>query len=133
MTIAIDTSALAAVVFGEVDAPQFAAAMLANAGDCVLSAATLVEAGIVVDAKQGQGATQDLRLLIRQIGAEIVPVDEQTAWVAIAAWQRFGKGRHQAGLNLGDCFAYALAKVSGAPLLYKGEDFTQTDVGRAAP
>lgn len=131
MAITLDTSALRAVVFGEADAAQFASAMLANVGDCALSAATLLEAAIVVEAKQGQGAAQDLRLLLEEIGAEVVPVDEDTASVAIAAWQRFGKGRHPAGLNFGDCFSYALAKVSGAPLLYKGEDFTQTDIARA--
>jgi ribonuclease VapC len=131
MTITLDTSALGAVVFGESDATQFSAAMLANVGDCVLSAATLVEAAIVVEAKQGQGAAQDLRLLLKQIGAEVVPVDAVAASVAIAAWNRFGKGRHPAGLNFGDCFSYALAKISGAPLLYKGDEFTQTDIARA--
>jgi ribonuclease VapC len=128
MTIALDTSVLAAVVFGESDAAQFAASMVANAGDCLVSAATLVEAGIVVEAKQGQSAAQDLRLLIEHIGAEVVSVDTQTASVAVAAWQRFGKGRHPAALNFGDCFSYALAKISGAPLLFKGDDFAQTDV-----
>ena len=131
MTIAIDTSALTAVVFGESDAGRFIAAMLGNAGDCLVSAATLVEAGIVVEAKQGQSAAQDLRLLIDQIGAEVVPVDAAAASVATAAWQRFGKGRHPAALNFGDCFSYALAKISGASLLYKGDDFTQTDIARA--
>jgi len=131
MTIVIDTSALAAVVFGESDAERFTAAMLASTGDCSISAATLVEAGIVVEARQGEAAAQDLRLLIEQIGAEVVPLDAAQATLAIAAWQRFGKGRHRAALNLGDCFSYALAKVSGAPLLYKGDDFTQTDVGQA--
>lgn len=128
MTIALDTSALAAVVFGESDAARFAAAMLANAGDCLVSAATMVEAGIVVEAIQGQGAAQDLRLLIDQIGAEVVPIDAEIASVAVGAWQRFGKGRHPGALNYGDCFSYALAKVSGAPLLFKGDHFAQTDV-----
>src|SRR5579875_1402956 len=114
MTIALDTSALAAVVFGEPDAARFAAVMLANAGDCVLGAATLVEAAIVVEAKQGPSAAQDLRLLLDQIGAEVVPVDSAAASVAVGAWQRFGKGRHAAALNLGDCFAYAVAKIAGA-------------------
>jgi len=128
--ITIDTSALTAVVFGEPDASHYATAMLAHTGDCVISAATLVEAGIVVEAKQGPSATQDLRLLIERIGAEIAPVDADTAAVAVDAWQRFGKGRHPAGLNFGDCFSYALAKYSGTPLLYKGADFAQTDIAR---
>lgn len=131
MTITIDTSALAAVIFGEPDAAHFAAVMLANAGDCLISAATLVETNVVVEAKQGQGAGQDLRLLIEQIGAEIAPVNAEAAAVAIAAWRRFGKGRHPAALNYGDCFSYALASTFGAPLLYKGDDFTQTDIARA--
>ncbi len=132
MTITLDTSALAAVVFGESDAAQFTAAMLANAGDCLISAATWVEASIVVEVKQGPAAAQDLRLLVDQIGAEVVPVDAETASVAVAAWQRFGKGRHPAGLNFGDCFSYALAKVAGAALLFKGNDFAQTDISHVA-
>ncbi|AYG04811.1 type II toxin-antitoxin system VapC family toxin [Gryllotalpicola protaetiae] len=131
MAIAIDTSALIAVIFGEPDASSIARTMLANAGDCSLSAATLVEASIVVEAKQGPAATQDLQLLIERIGAEIMPVDAQTAATAISAWRRFGKGRHRAGLNFGDCFAYALSKNSGLPLLFKGDDFTQTDIAQA--
>jgi ribonuclease VapC len=131
MTITIDTSALAAVVLGEPDAERFTAAMVASSGDCVLSAVTLVEAGIVAGAKQGTSAVQDLRLLLDQIGAEVVPVDAETASVATGAWQRFGKGRHRAELNFGDCFSYALAKISGAPLLYKGNDFAQTDIAQA--
>jgi ribonuclease VapC len=131
MAIVIDTSALAAVVLGEPDAERYTAGMVAAAGDCSLSAATLVECGIVVEARQGDAAAQDLRLVIEQIGAEVVPLDAAQATVAVAAWRRFGKGRHPAGLNLGDCFAYALAKVSGSPLLYKGDDFTQTDIAQA--
>ena len=131
MAITVDTSALAAVVLGEPDAERFTATMVAHAGDCLISAVTLVEAGIVVEARQGEAAAQDLRLLVDLIRAAVVPVDEAAASVALAAWQRFGKGRHQAGLNFGDCFSYALAKVSGAPLLFKGDDFVQTDIARA--
>jgi ribonuclease VapC len=132
MTIALDTSALAAVVFGESDADQIARVMLANVGDCLLSSVTLVEASIVTEARQGPAAAQDLRILLEQLGAEVVPVDADVASVAVSAWRRFGKGRHPAALNLGDCFSYALATTSGAALLYKGDDFTQTDVTRAA-
>ena len=131
MSIAIDTSALVAVVFGEQDAALYAGSMLTNVGDCMISAATLLEASIVAEAKQGPAATQDLRSLVEQIGAEIVPVDAATSSVAFAAWQRFGKGRHPAALNFGDCLAYALAKAVGAPLLYKGDDFAQTDIPSA--
>jgi ribonuclease VapC len=131
MSIAIDTSALVAVIFGEQDSSLYAGAMLSSAGDCMISAATLLEASIVVEAKQGPSATQDLRMLVEQIGAEIVPMDQASRSVAFAAWRRFGNGRHAAALNLGDCFSYALAKTSGAPLLYKGDDFAHTDIPSA--
>lgn len=132
MTIALDTSALAAVVFGEPDAERCAAVMVASSGDCLVSAATLVEAGLVIEAKQGPTATQDLHLLLDQIGAHVVPLDAEAAAVAVGAWRRFGRGRHPAGLNLGDCFSYAVAKIAGAPLLFKGDDFTKTDISQAA-
>jgi ribonuclease VapC len=131
MSIVIDTSALTAVVFGEQDATLYAGAMPSSAGDCLISAAALLEASVVAEAKQGPAATQDLGMLVQQIGAEIVPVDHATSSVAFAAWQRFGKGRHPAALNFGDCLSYALAKTSGAPLLFKGDDFTQADVTSA--
>jgi ribonuclease VapC len=126
--VVLDTSAVVAVVFGESDAETLAKIMLANAGDLCLSAVTAVELGIVVEARQGPAATTDLRLLLDRLGAEIAPVDSQQAELAVAAWRRFGKGRHPAGLNLGDCFSYALAIVLSAPLLFKGRDFAQTDV-----
>jgi ribonuclease VapC len=131
MPITIDTSALTAIVFGETDAERFSSALLKHVGDCALSAATMVEATIVAEARQGPAATQDLRLLIDQIGAEIVPVDAEIAAAAVAAWRRFGKGRHAAALNFGDCFSYAVAKVTATALLYKGDDFTQTDIASA--
>ena len=131
MTVVVDTSSLVAVVLGEADAERHLAVLVAHAGDVFLSAAAAVEAGIVVEAKQGIEATDDLQRLIALIGVSTVPLDADQAVVAVAAWRRFGKGRHPAGLNLGDCFSYALAKVSGAALLYKGEDFSQTDVASA--
>lgn len=131
MSAVLDTSALAAVVFGEPDAELLLAAMTSAAGDLLLSAATAVEVGIVVAAKQGPTASHDLRLLIDGLGVTVVPLDATQAEFAVAAWRRFGKGRHPAGLNLGDCFAYALAKSQGAELLFKGRDFSQTDVASA--
>lgn len=95
------------------------------------SSLAAVELGIVVEARQGAEATADLERLIAVLGVDIVPLDAQQAVVAVAAWRRFGKGRHPAGLNLGDCFAYALAKVTGSALLFKGEDFRQTDIASA--
>lgn len=131
MTIVVDTSAVVAVVLGEPDAEALLAAMLANAGDLQLSAVSLVEAGMVVEARQGPLASDDLRILRERLGIETASVDERQAQVAVGAWRRFGKGRHPAGLTLGDCFSYALAKVLTAPLLYKGNDFGQTDVASA--
>jgi ribonuclease VapC len=128
VTTALDTSAVAAVVLGEPDAEALLSFMLADVGSLLLSAATRVEVGIVVEARQGHEATNDLRILLDRLGVEIVPVDVVHVEAALSAWNRFGKGRHPAGLNLGDCLTYALAKVSGASLLYKGQDFRQTDV-----
>ena len=126
--VVVDTSAVTAVVFGEPDAEMFLSVMLANAGDLQMSAGTAVEVGILVEARQGAEATKDLAILVDRLGMATVPVDRVQADVAVAAWRRFGKGRHPAGLNLGDCFSYALAKLTAAPLLFKGRDFAQTDI-----
>lgn len=131
MTLVLDTSAVAGVVFGEPDAEALLGIMGRHAGDLQIGAATLAEAGIVVEARQGPEATRDLHLLLDRLGVVAVALDAQQAAAAVAAWRRFGKGRHAAGLNLGDCFSYALAAVQGAALLFKGDDFPQTDV-RAA-
>jgi ribonuclease VapC len=124
--IAVDTSALVAVVLGEHDAERHLEALLAHPAH--LSAVSLVEAHVVVEARQGPDAARDLHLLVDATIDTVVPVDADQAWAAVAGWRRFGKGRHPAGLNFGDCFAYALAHLTGSPLLYKGEDFDQTDV-----
>ena len=124
----VDRSAVTAVIFGEPDAEMFLSVMLANAGDLQMSAGTAVEVGIVVEARQGAEATKDLAILVDRLGIATVPVDQVQVDAAVAAWRRFGKGRHPAGLNLGDCFSYALAKLTAAPLLFKGRDFGQTDI-----
>lgn len=129
MTIAVDTSALAAVVFGEADAELYLAALTEHAGALRISAATLTETNIVIEARQGPAAAHDLQLLLRELGADIVPFSADHCAAATRAWQRFGKGRHPAGLNLGDCYTYALAKTDGIDLLFKGDDFSQTDIG----
>ncbi len=128
MTIVLDTSVLAAVVFGEPDAEALLSVMTTHAGDLQIGAATLVEASIVVEAKQGSEAAADLRTLLTTLDVSVVAVDPGQAQIAVRAWRRFGKGRHPAGLDLGDCFSYALAKTAGAPLLFKGNDFRKTDV-----
>jgi ribonuclease VapC len=97
----------------------------------LISAAVLVEAGIVVEARRGESAGRELDLLLHRAQARCVAVDERQATIARAAWRRFGKGRHQASLDYGDCFSYALSRVTGEPLLFKGTDFARTDVARA--
>lgn len=123
MTVALDTSAIVAVVLGEPDAEAMAASMRRSAGDLVVSAATVVETGIVVEARQGPQATADLHALLDGLKVRVAPVDEAQAALAVAAWRRFGRGRHPAALTLGDCFSYALARSEDAPLLFKGHDF----------
>jgi ribonuclease VapC len=127
--IAADTSALLAVVLGEPDAERFLAALRADA--VAISAVSLTEALIVAEARQGPDAVRDLELLVAGTVDRVVPVDEAHARVAAGAWRRFGKGRHPANLNFGDCLAYATASLASLPLLFNGDDFTQTDLNAA--
>ncbi|MDO9502194.1 type II toxin-antitoxin system VapC family toxin [Falsiroseomonas sp.] len=126
----LDTSALMAVLFKERDFEAFGHAMT-QADHVAISAATLVEATIVVTGRDGDQGAADLRGLLAELRAEVVPVTERAAQAAIDGWHRFGKGRHKAALNFGDCFAYALARERNAPLLFKGTDFSETDVKAA--
>lgn len=128
MTIVLDTSAVAAIVFGEDDAQQYAAVIRSVSFDIALSAATMVEASMVVEGRQGLDAVRSLHELLDVGGVTVEPFTVAQADAAVAAWRRFGKGRHPAALNLGDCYSYALAKVLDAALLFKGDDFLQTDV-----
>jgi len=123
----LDTSAILAILLGETDAAEFASA-IEHAPTRMMSAATLLEASIVIDARKGEEGARDLDLFIYRAAVEIVPVDIEQAEVARLAWRKFGKGRHAAALNYGDCFAYALARVSNSPLLHKGDDFSRTDI-----
>ncbi len=126
--IAVDTSALVAVVLGESDAERHLERL--RDGPAQLSSVSLVEATVVVEARQGADAVRDLEFLV-EATMDVVAVDVEHARAAIAAWRRFGKGRHPAGLNFGDCFSYAVAHLAGLPLLYKGDDFAQTDIAAA--
>ena len=83
---------------------------------------------MVIETRKGEAAGRELDLFIYRAGIEIVAIDHEQAEVARIAWRKYGKGRHPAGLNYGDCFSYALAKVSGSPLLFKGDDFNHTDI-----
>ncbi|MEZ5219137.1 MAG: type II toxin-antitoxin system VapC family toxin [Ilumatobacteraceae bacterium] len=123
--IVVDTSAVVAVLLGEDDG-RVEASLVSES--CVMSAATRVELGIVIEARVGAAGTQLLDELLDRIGIEIVPVDEALARLALTAWRRFGKGRHPAGLNYGDTFAYALARQRSIPLLFVGDDFSRTDL-----
>lgn len=123
----IDTSALIAILLGEPEAELFALA-IAQAPKRLLSAFTALETGIVVEAKKGDLAGRELDLLIHQAKIEIVALTTEQSEIARSAWRKYGKGRHPAGLNIGDCCSYALAKCAGEPLLFKGADFPRTDV-----
>jgi ribonuclease VapC len=123
----IDTSAVLAILLNEPERRAFNEAIEA-AEARVLSAASFVEASIVIESRFGTEGLRDLDLFIGRAGIEIAAFDAEQAHVARRAFSRFGKGRHQAGLNYGDCFAYALAAVREEPLLYKGDDFRHTDI-----
>ena len=126
----IDTSALVGILDLEPETERLVRA-IAAAPERMLSAANLVETGIVMQVRRGDEATRDLDLLLAKLEIDIVPVSAKHADLARKAFRRFGRGRHPARLNFGDCFAYALAKDSSAPLLFKGEDFSQTDIAIA--
>ena len=94
----------------------------------LISAASMLEAGIVLISRHGLEARGDLQDFLEQGGLQVEPVTAEQAELALDAYQRYGKGRHRAGLNFGDCFAYALCKATGQPLLFKGQDFSLTDI-----
>ncbi len=123
----IDTSALVSILDQEAEAERLARAITA-ASERMLSAANLVETGIVMQVRRGNEAARDLDLLLAKLKIDIIPVSEKQANLARKAFQHYGRGQHPAKLNFGDCFAYALAKDSSAPLLFKGNDFSQTDI-----
>ena len=123
----VDTSALLAIFFREPEARAFARAIAQSLGRR-MSAANLLEAGIVADAQTDPRAARQLDAMVARFRIRIEPVTEAQVRIARQAYVDFGKGNHPAGLNFGDCFAYALAKESGEPLLFKGDDFRRTDV-----
>ena len=124
----IETSALVAMLTDAPDAQRFEAAVEADPVR-LMSTASYLEAAIVIEQRFGEPGGRELDLWLHRAGVDLVSVDAEQAEVARSAYRRFGKGRDRAGLNYGDCFAYALAKVSGEPLLYKGDDFANTDIG----
>lgn len=126
----VDTSAVLAILFDEKDAATYARA-ISEANTCRMSAANFAEAAIVVEVQTKDGGSRQFDAFIRSSGIVIEAVTEEQAHVARQAYTDFGKGRHAAGLNFGDCFAYALAKVTAEPLLFKGRDFSKTDIKSA--
>jgi ribonuclease VapC len=127
----IDTSAVAAILLDEPDAPLFATA-IEDADRPSMSAGTYLEAGIVLDRRRNPALSRRLDVFLAEASVVIEPVTERQAHIAREAYRDFGKGSgHPAQLNFGDCFAYALAKDKAEPLLFKGADFAHTDVRRA--
>jgi len=127
----IDTSAVLAILLAEDDASRYAR-VIEEQPSCRISAANYLEAALVIDNRGDAQASREFELFFRRSGIVIEPVTREQAEVARQAYRDYGKGRHPAGLNFGDCLAYALAKTLDEPLLFKGEDFDQTDIGRAA-
>jgi ribonuclease VapC len=125
--VIVDTSAIIAILFADDDAAIYAEA-ITRADSCRMSAATFAETAIVVEALTKDNGGRQLDAFMRRAAIGIESVTEEQAHMARQAFLDFGKGRHRAGLNYGDCFSYALAKATREPLLFKGRDFAQTDL-----
>jgi ribonuclease VapC len=123
----IDTSALLAVLFAEPEAEAFSRAIAADPRRLV-SAMSALEAAVVLAGRKGPAGTRELDLLLHTAGMVVVSLDANQVLLARTAYEKFGKGRHPAGLNLGDCCTYALARSTGEPLLCKGNDFCKVDL-----
>jgi ribonuclease VapC len=123
----IDTSAILAILFDEAERQIFNEKIAADTVR-LLSAASYLKAGIIIDDRLGYEGERDFKLFIADAEIQVVPVTLEQAEVARNCYRRYGRGNHTARLNFGDCFAYSLAKVSEEPLLFKGNDFRQTDI-----
>ena len=126
----LDTSALLAVLFDEIDADQYEHT-INDAMTCRMSVANYLEAILVIESRLGEEGGRELDNYLEAAEIELESVTPQQVQAARLAWRKFGKGNHSAGLNFGDCLAYALSEVTGEPLLYKGDDFAITDVESA--
>lgn len=127
----VDTSALVAILYGEPEAEAFTR-LIHDAAISRISVANHLELSIVIEKQLGQEGTRQADAFLRRAGIKIEPVTVEQGHLARQAFLDFGKGRHRAGLNFGDCFAYALAKEFDEPLLFKGKDFPETDIRPAA-
>jgi ribonuclease VapC len=123
----VDSSAVLAILFNEAERDTFSDA-LADVGVRLMSSVNALEAAVVVSSRKGSSGAMELDLLLHRSEFEVVPFTADHFRLARDAYERYGKGRHPAGLNLGDCCAYALARHTGEPLLFKGDDFPRTDV-----
>jgi ribonuclease VapC len=123
----LDTSAILAIFLGEHERAHFLK-LLATAEVRLISAASVLETGIVLEAKRGEPAGREFDLFLNQAQVTVVAVDTDQIETARIAWRKYGKGRHSAGLSFGDCFSYALAKTTGERLLAKANDFPLTDI-----
>jgi len=123
----VDTSAIVAILLDEPEAESFAKRIAADPKR-LISALSALEAAIVLQARKGPAGVRELDLLLHSAGMDVVSLDADQVQLARTAYERFGKGRHPAALNLGDCCSYALARSTGEPLLFKGNDFSQTDL-----
>jgi ribonuclease VapC len=126
----IDTSAVVAILFEEEDQLRYAEA-IQGASARLVSAVSRVELSFVIEGRKRAAGRERLERFFALTGAEVVAVTPQQATIAIDAFRNYGKGRHPAGLNIGDCFSYALATATGHKLLFKGNDFLHTDVRSA--
>jgi len=126
----LDSSAILAILFREPERDAFATAV-SDADVRLVSSVNAFEAAIVILARKGPTAAREFDLLLHVADIEVVPFSDAHFRIAREAYRHFGKGRHAAGLNLGDCCAYALSRHSGEPLLFKGDDFPKTDVSSA--
>jgi len=123
----IDTSAILAIFLAEPERAQLLE-LITQAETRLISAVNVFETGIVLEARRGEAAGREFDLFLSRAKLDVVPVDAEQVETARVAWRKYGKGRHPAALNFGDCFAYALAKILGEPLLAKGADFVRTDI-----
>ena len=123
----IDSSAIIALLLGEAEAQRLAEAIAGNPRR-LISVFSALETGIVIEARKGESGGREFDLLLHRTQITIVPMDADQYDIARAAWRKYGKGQHAAGLNIGDCCSYALAKYSEEPLLFKGDDFSQADI-----
>jgi ribonuclease VapC len=125
----IDASALLAILLGEPEAEEFSR-LIASDSKRLISALSALEAAIVIQSRKGPAGLRELDLLVHSAGATVVSLDADQVLLARSAYTNYGKGHHSAALNLGDCCSYALSRSSNEPLLFKGNDFSQTDVKR---